>query len=135
MKCQAEAVPIKAVGKREMFWMDAKLKQLILKRDESRIDLRIYRTLRQETNREIFRLTEESMLETLHRHVDRIFKCKDANQAWLLFAPYLGGNLTSLEGLYCTKVECTPAIAQWPKLSLKSTGRSAGTKVISNPGM
>ena len=49
-------------------------------------------------------------------------------------APNLEGNLTTLKRVYCTKVECPPAIAQRPQLSLKSTGRSAVARVIRKPG-
>ena len=60
--------------------MSAQLKQLIQKRNKLSMDLRIIPKQWQETNRQITRLTELSMLATWHRHFDGISISKDAKK-------------------------------------------------------
>ena len=61
------AVPIKMVREREFLYMNAQLKQLLLKRIMFRRDLRSNRKEWLETNRKIIRLTEESKRASWHR--------------------------------------------------------------------
>ena len=81
-RLESVAIPIKAVRKREIPWMNAQLKQLIQKRNELRRNLRTNRKQWLETNRVITRLTVESKRAPSHWHLDRIFKPKDAKQSW-----------------------------------------------------